>query len=188
LTKLIIVFHSLASKPELLVLFSTSQQLLASRSVCACSYYGAGLSPKGHHAAIVQLSYGTPVVSSFLWGTPLPKGGLILGKCVEGAKFPRKNCPGGQNFLPQRNAFYKRKAQECLLFAFFMSITVLSMHWSAVRVVWAKERSTYWWERIVNSTFTPNDWLENFRLSHNTFVYLCNELRQAIEKENTITS
>ena len=43
----------------------------------------------------------------------------------------------------RRNAFYKRQAQERLLFAFFMSITVLSMHWSAVRVVWAKERSTY---------------------------------------------
>ena len=86
----------------------------------------------------------------------------------------------------RRNAFYKRQAQERLLFAFFMSITVLSMHWSAVRAVWAKERSTYWWERIVNSTFTPNDWLENFRMSHNTFVYLCNELRQTVEKENTV--
>ena len=58
------------------------------------------LSPKVHHAAIVQLSYGTPVVSSFLWGTPFPKGGLIiLGKMCPGeAKIPRKNCPGGQIF------------------------------------------------------------------------------------------
>ena len=86
----------------------------------------------------------------------------------------------------RRNAFYKRQAQERLLFAFFMSITVLSMHWSAVRAVWAKERSTYWWERIVNSAFTLNDWLENFRMSHNTLVYLCNELRQTVEKENTV--
>jgi len=30
----------------------------------------------------------------------------------------------------RRDAFYKRQAQERLLFAFFMSITVLSMHWS----------------------------------------------------------
>jgi len=45
----------------------------------------------------------------------------------------------------RQSAFYKRQAQEHLLFAFFMSITVLSMHWFAVRVVWE------------NSTFTPND-------------------------------
>ena len=85
-----------------------------------------------------------------------------------------------------QNAFYKRQSQERLLFAFFMSLCLLHVHWRADRVVWVKERSNYWWEQIVNCTFTPNDWLENFRMSHNTFRYLCNELREAIEKKDTI--
>ena len=34
-------------------------------------------------------------------------------------------------------------------------------------------------------TFTTTDWLDNFRMSNNTFTYLCNELRQAIQKKDT---
>ena len=37
----------------------------------------------------------------------------------------------------------------------------------------------------MNCTFTPNDWLENFRMSQNTFTYLCNELRQGIQKKDS---
>ena len=84
-----------------------------------------------------------------------------------------------------RKAFYQQQARERLLFAFFMSASLVTMHWSAVRVVWAKERSTYWWERIVKLTFSPNDWIENFRMSESTFTYLCNELRQTIKKKDT---
>ena len=35
-------------------------------------------------------------------------------------------------------------------------------------------------------TFTPQDWLENFRMSRATFLYLCNELRSAITKDDTM--
>ena len=37
----------------------------------------------------------------------------------------------------------------------------------------------------VGQTFTSYDWLENFRMSHATFMYLCNELRSTIEKDDT---
>ena len=70
--------------------------------------------------------------------------------------------------------------------AFFMLITLLNVHWSAVTVVQLKERSTYWREQIVNCTFTPNDWLKNFWMSHYTFMHLCNEFWQAVEKEDTV--
>ena len=30
-----------------------------------------------------------------------------------------------------------------------------------------------WWEHIVLETFTSREWLENFRLSKDTFDYLC---------------
>ena len=36
------------------------------------------------------------------------------------------------------------------------------------------------------SPFTPNDWVENFRMSRTTFTYLCNELWQTIQKQDTI--
>ena len=85
-----------------------------------------------------------------------------------------------------RKAFHKQQAKERLLFAFFMSTTIATMHWAAARVVWVKERSTYWWERIVNITFTPNDWVENFQMSRTMFTYLCNELRQTIQKQDTV--
>ena len=57
---------------------------------------------------------------------------------------------------------------------------------SSTRMIWAKERSNTWWEQVVNSTFTEQDWLENFRMSRTTFLYLCDELRSGIEKQNTV--
>ena len=34
-------------------------------------------------------------------------------------------------------------------------------------------------------TFTDNDWIENFRVSKDTFLYLCNELRTTIQRQDT---
>ena len=38
---------------------------------------------------------------------------------------------------------------------------------------------------MVNSTFTSHDWMENFRMSHDTFIYLCDELRASVERNDT---
>ena len=38
----------------------------------------------------------------------------------------------------------------------------------------------------MNERFTAADWLTNFRMSKNTFLYMCNELRSHIEKQDTI--
>ena len=37
----------------------------------------------------------------------------------------------------------------------------------------------------MKSTFTQNDWIENFHMSQCTFSYLCDELRSSIEKNET---
>ncbi len=67
-----------------------------------------------------------------------------------------------------------------------MFVLALTLH-SPVRSAWVKERSSYWWEKVANSTFTPPcDWLEDFRMCHATFVYLCNELRSSVEKSDTV--
>ena len=80
--------------------------------------------------------------------------------------------------------FLRRQTQQKLAFFLIMSVAAVHIH-SPIRTVWSKERSSYWWEQIVGRTFTSQDWLENFRMSRATFTYLCNELRLAIEKDDT---
>ena len=47
-------------------------------------------------------------------------------------------------------------------------------------------RSSYWWDYIVLKTFTTTDWMENFRISRETYQYLCQKLQQVISHEDTI--
>ena len=44
------------------------------------------------------------------------------------------------------------------------------------RSVWMHTRSTRWWEDVL-SHFGPHDWMEYFRMTQETFQYLCNQLR-----------
>ena len=83
-----------------------------------------------------------------------------------------------------RREFVRRQAIERLMFVMLMSMTCGSL--SPERMIWTKERSSHLWEHIVKCTFTPTDWLENFRMSQSTFVYLCDELRSSIEKNDTV--
>ncbi len=39
------------------------------------------------------------------------------------------------------------------------------------RSLWIRPRSSHWW-KVVLSNFRPYDWLENFRMSRETFQYL----------------
>ncbi|XP_033998069.1 protein ANTAGONIST OF LIKE HETEROCHROMATIN PROTEIN 1-like [Trematomus bernacchii] len=50
--------------------------------------------------------------------------------------------------------------------------------------VWMLDRATEWWGVIVPS-FTHTQWVENFRMSEETYVYLCNKLRLAMERQDT---
>ena len=55
----------------------------------------------------------------------------------------------------------------------------------ADKSTWAKIRSHTWWDTIVNGTFEEKDWVENFRMRKETFVYLCSQLRPSIERKKT---
>ena len=46
-------------------------------------------------------------------------------------------------------------------------------------------RSSHWWEYVVLRTFTATDWIENFRISRETFLFICEKLRPHIERQNT---
>lgn len=53
------------------------------------------------------------------------------------------------------------------------------------RSLWICSRSCEWWERVVLGTFGQQDCIENFRMSRDTFNYLCDQLRPLIQKQNT---
>ena len=53
------------------------------------------------------------------------------------------------------------------------------------RSLWMYSRSTHWWEDVVLSNFGHHDWMENFRMSRDTFQYLCDQLRPQIQRKNT---
>ena len=53
------------------------------------------------------------------------------------------------------------------------------------REVWNLDRSMNWWNQIALNTFTRRDWMENFRISRETFLYICNQLEHSIRKCNT---
>ena len=53
------------------------------------------------------------------------------------------------------------------------------------RSVWSHRRSSSWWENIVCCSFTPRDWMENFRVSRETFLFICDRLKGSIGRKNT---
>ena len=73
--------------------------------------------------------------------------------------------------------------QQHFYFAIFLS-AVICLHLSMGRSVWSYERSSPWWDRIVNKSFNEEDWLENCRMSRGTFLYLCAELK-SLEKRDS---
>ena len=85
----------------------------------------------------------------------------------------------------RRRIFVQRQARERLFFTLVLSILALNCC-SPTRSLWMKERSSYWWDDVVNRTFSAHDWLENFRMSQATFLYVCNEIRPVVEKEDTV--
>ncbi|CAH2318916.1 Hypothetical predicted protein [Pelobates cultripes] len=51
-------------------------------------------------------------------------------------------------------------------------------------VIWALRRANKWWDVTVPG-FTHTQWVHNFRMSEETFLYLCAKLRPAMEKQTT---
>ena len=52
---------------------------------------------------------------------------------------------------------------------------------------WRKERSSNWYDRIVLQTFTDEQWVENFRMTRQTFNKVCRVLKPDLSPmENTV--
>ncbi|XP_011873844.1 PREDICTED: putative nuclease HARBI1 isoform X2 [Vollenhovia emeryi] len=54
------------------------------------------------------------------------------------------------------------------------------LKFSREREIWMKERSFDWWHRIVNGHFKDEDWIETFRMTKVTFLWLCDQLRERL--------
>ncbi|XP_015281203.1 PREDICTED: putative nuclease HARBI1 [Gekko japonicus] len=50
---------------------------------------------------------------------------------------------------------------------------------------WSRQISQDWWERVVLETWDPNQWLQNFRMTKDTFLELCEELRPELQRQTT---
>ena len=79
------------------------------------------------------------------------------GRCALTASERRKKLAGRHGM----ERFSQKQIHERLCFAFAMSIVALNLH-TPTRSLWAKERSSFWWDHIVNHTFCCQDWLEIF--------------------------
>ncbi|KAM9414428.1 uncharacterized protein KZ484_023401 [Pholidichthys leucotaenia] len=65
-----------------------------------------------------------------------------------------------------------------------MSLAVLVQNTRCRPRVWTEHRSSHWWEDVVPS-FSTQQWLQNFRMSEDTFTYLCQKLRPCMERHDT---
>ena len=77
-----------------------------------------------------------------------------------------------------------RLRQQFLFMIALLGISIIQVC-TAPLSVWVRERSSNWWSRIVLEMFGPHDWIENFRMRKETFVYLCNAIRHVIVRRNT---
>ena len=109
---------------------------------------------------------------------------LLCSALKQRSTVMKRNAQRRRRAAKRRYLFLRRQSNERLVFVCLLSLALLRIQ-SPVRSVWMKERSNDWWERIVWQTFSSYDWMENFRMSRETFVYVCNEVRELVKKENT---
>ena len=97
------------------------------------------------------------------------------------------------NVIPYNNAwrsekrmklFRRRQSRQRLLFLILL-LSILYKCGRVERRIWIKERSRYFWEYIVKKTFSEDDWYQNFRVSKQTFYYICRKLEHYVAKRDT---
>ena len=84
----------------------------------------------------------------------------------------------------RRRTFAEKQARQRLLFSFTLSMLAFNCFGIHPRSIWMKERSSVWWDHLVNGVFTDSDWITNFCMSRGTFMYVCNQIRHLIEKKD----
>ena len=84
-----------------------------------------------------------------------------------------------------RQRMRSRRAARTIATAALMSLFVSELFLAtAPSSIWMGQRSCRWWEDVLLQSFQNQYWIENFQVRRNTFVYLCYQLKPAIEKQN----
>lgn len=85
-----------------------------------------------------------------------------------------------------RRRLYRYLRRRCLVSSVFLLLLTRQLFQCApsLRRVWSKSRSQSFWEETCQG-WSDNDWVENFRMSKDSFEYLCAELSPHIAKRNT---
>lgn len=82
--------------------------------------------------------------------------------------------------------FAAKQARERMLFALILTTAYSYTIIKPGKVLWSKERSGVWWDEMVMNAFSESDWIDNFRVSRTTFIYLCNKIRTEIQKKREL--
>lgn len=65
------------------------------------------------------------------------------------------------------------------LYVCVLQVALLALPQRKKTLVWEYNKSPERWENVV-PTFTNRQWLENFQMSEDTFLFICNKLRSAM--------
>ena len=76
------------------------------------------------------------------------------------------------NRVKKYKLFVAKQARERMLFALMLTTACTYTIMKPGKVLWSKERSGFWWDETVMKTFSDNDWLDNFRVSHTIYIHL----------------
>ena len=100
-----------------------------------------------------------------------------------------RSCSRTQSSTDKLTASHRRhRAQRRAVLLLCLSVIVVLGTELLVpnpRTTWIYHRSSHWWEEGVLGSFTEHNWMENFRMTQETFIYLCDQLKAEIEKQNT---
>uniref|UniRef100_A0A1X7UDE9 Uncharacterized protein n=1 Tax=Amphimedon queenslandica TaxID=400682 RepID=A0A1X7UDE9_AMPQE len=75
----------------------------------------------------------------------------------------------------------RRQATKRMIYVAMVMHSLLAPLPRRPKACWTVMRSSHWWECIVLQSFTDEDWVENFRISKPTFMFLCQHLKENIE-------
>jgi hypothetical protein len=92
-------------------------------------------------------------------------------------------------------AIYKKNCPVYFIFIYYnnrrvsrMKMAMLLLHGKGTRVCkreWSKERSKELWNDVLGGMYGTSWWRDNMRMSKETFLILCQELRPHLERKIT---
>ena len=84
------------------------------------------------------------------------------------------------------NALYQRRRRFMLDLVRSSKQLSRKKRQGRIRGLWVRPgRSKVWWNNFLNDVVVPSEWRENFRMSKETFMSLCDEVRPFLQKQST---